>query len=414
KNYDKLVLKIINITEKVAQETMNDAVSDLRLQCKEDEILDVGVSCDGTWQRRGFSSLNGVFAALSMDSGKILDVEVMSRVCRGCSLNQKLSKKDPTAYAEWRNSHICKMNFVGSASGMECEGAIRIFQRSIKNHKLQFINFLGDGDSKSYNSVKDVYPNIKVNKLECVGHYQKRVGTRLRKLKKKVRGLGGRGRLTDATIDRLQNFFGVAIRQNTGNLVAMKSAALATLFHVASSKANNWHYPHCPTGITSWCKFNKDKANSTNTYKPGPGLPLDVVYKIRHVFEELTKEDELKKCLHGKTQNANESFHGKIWDRIPKTKYVSLTLLKFGVYDAVANFNIGMKSSILIYEKLNMVPGFYTIKGSNDINKTRIKWSIYKLKPDNKLHRQKLRAKKLKKSDKVSEKESKTYEAGGF
>jgi hypothetical protein len=89
-------------------------------------------------------------------------------------------------------------------------------------------------------------------------------------------------------------------------------------------------------------------------------------------------------------------------------------LLKFGVYDAVANFNIGIKSSILIYEKLNMVPGFYTIKGSNDINKTRIKWSIYKLKPDNKLHRQKLRAKKLKKSDKVSEKESKTYEAGGF
>ena len=81
-------------------------------------------------------------------------------------------------------------------------------------------------------------------------------------------------------------------------------------------------------------------------------LPLEVVYKIRPVFEELTKEDELQKCLHGKTQNANESYNGKIWDRIPKTKYVSLTVLKFGVYDAVANFNIGMKSSILIYEKI--------------------------------------------------------------
>nr|XP_047137518.1 uncharacterized protein LOC124814020 [Hydra vulgaris] len=187
KNYDKLVLKITNIIEEVAQETMTDAVSDLRLQCQDNnEILDVGVSCDGTWQRRGFSSLNGVFAALSMDSGKVLDVEVMSRVCRGCSLNQKLSEKNPNAYAEWRNSHICKMNYVGSAGRMECEGASRIFQRSIKKHKLQYINFLGDGDSKSYNSVKDVYPNIKVNKLECVGHYQKRVGTRLRNLKKKL------------------------------------------------------------------------------------------------------------------------------------------------------------------------------------------------------------------------------------
>ena len=53
-----------------------------------------------------------------------------------------------------------------------------------------------------------------MKKLECVGHYQKKVGTRLHNLKKKEKGLGGRVRLTDATIDRLQNFGGVAIRQN--------------------------------------------------------------------------------------------------------------------------------------------------------------------------------------------------------
>ena len=91
--------------------------------------------------------------------------------------------------------------------------------------------------------------------------------------------LGGHGRLTDATIDRQQNFFGVEIRQNTIDLVAMKSAAFAALIHVASSKINNWHYPHRPTGASGWCKFNSVKGNSTNTYKPGPGLPLEVVYK---------------------------------------------------------------------------------------------------------------------------------------
>ena len=301
KNYDKLVLKIANITEEVAQETMADAVAELRQNCQnEDEILDIGISCDGTWQRRGFSSLNGVVAALSLDSGKVIDVEVMSRFCRGCSLNQNLAKRNPTAYAKWKNLHNCKMNFIGSASGMECEGASRIFHRSIQKHKLKYVNFLGDGDSKSYNIVKDVYPDTQVTKLECVGHYQKRVGTRLRKLKKKVRGLGGRGRLTDATIGRLQNFFGIAIRQNTGDIVAMKSSALATLFHVASLKDNNWHYPHCPMGASSWCKFNRDKVNKTNTYKPGPGLPLEVVYKIRPVFEDLTKDDELKNVFMAK------------------------------------------------------------------------------------------------------------------
>ena len=39
--------------------------------------------------------------------------------------------------------------------------------------------------------------NIKVQKLECVGHVQKRVGNRLRKLKEHVKGLGGKRELTN-------------------------------------------------------------------------------------------------------------------------------------------------------------------------------------------------------------------------
>ena len=73
-----------------------------------------------------------------------------------------------------------------------------------------------------------------------------------------------------------------------------------------------------------------------------------------------------------------------------------------------------LKSSILIYEKLNMIPGYYTINGSNAINKIHLKRSIYRGKPNNKLRRQKLRAKKLKKSDKTLENEGKLYEKGGF
>ena len=99
----------------------------------------------------------------------------------------------------------------------------------------------------------------------------------------------------------------------------MKSGTLASLFHVASSEKNNWHFPHCPTGRDSCCKYNQDKENGTTTYKPGPGLPLDIVLKIRPIFEDLSCDKQLEKCLHGKTHNANESFNGTIWDRIPKT-----------------------------------------------------------------------------------------------
>ena len=57
------------------------------------------------------------------------------------------------------------MNFNSSASEMACEGANRIFQRSIKKHKLKYVKFLGDGDSKSCNSIKDIYPHTQVTKL---------------------------------------------------------------------------------------------------------------------------------------------------------------------------------------------------------------------------------------------------------
>ena len=42
------------------------------------------VSCDGTWQRRGFSFSNGCVTAISMDTGKVLDVEPLSKVCKKC------------------------------------------------------------------------------------------------------------------------------------------------------------------------------------------------------------------------------------------------------------------------------------------------------------------------------------------
>ena len=51
-------------------------------------------------------------------------------------------------------------------------------------------------------------------KFECVGHYQKRVGSRLRHLKKNTGGLGGKRKLTDTKIDMMQNYFGIGLRSN--------------------------------------------------------------------------------------------------------------------------------------------------------------------------------------------------------
>ena len=194
-------------------------------------------------------------------------------------------------------------------------------------------------------TVKKVYPNIEIKKLECVGHYQKGVGTCLRKLKKREKGLGSHGRLTEAKIDRLQIFFGLAIHQNVGNLKGMKAGVLACFFNVASSKKNNWHYLHCLTGPNSWCKYNNDNANGTQLYKSGTGLPMVIVAKLKQIYADLGKDSELEKCLHGKTQNANESFNTKDLHVIPKKPVIihrdlnsSNILIKSNLTCCIADF----------------------------------------------------------------------------
>ena len=349
-----------------------------------------------------------------MSTGKILDIEPMSRACKACGLKETTRINDPAAYDKWKESHVCKFNYRGSAGNMEPVGAKRIWNRSIEKNKLRYTEFYSDCDSKSFTSVCNTYPDIQVKKLECVGNFQKRVGCRLRNLKKREKGLGGKGKLTNNTIDKLQNYYGLAIRSNKNNLKAMQAATRATLFHVASNKENSYHYPHCPTGSDSWCKYNKDQADNTSTYKPGPGLPISVILKLRPIFEELSHENLLNKCLHGLTQNQNESFNAMIWDRVPKSRYISFSQLQLGVYDAVANFNIGRKASILLYEKLKMIPRKYTLIGCQTINKKRLFSSAYANLETTKKRRKFRRGKTKSKDDKYEQKMGKAMNQEHF
>eukprot|EP00795_Rhopilema_esculentum_P009886 gene9886-18476_t len=135
---------------------------------------------------------------------------------------------------------------------MEPGGAVHSFGRSIEKHGLNYTNFYVDGDSKSHLSVKNVYDSVrkKVEKLECIGHVQKRICTALRKLKREKRELGGKGKLTEKTIEKIQNYFGIAIGNSVGNLESMKKSIIAKLFHSASSKEKDYHN-YCPDGKNS-------------------------------------------------------------------------------------------------------------------------------------------------------------------
>ena len=76
----------------IAKKSMTDAAAEIRRakNANEDAVVNCPVSCDGTWQRWGYYSLNGCITVISIDSGKVLDAEPMSRSCKQCQLHSNL------------------------------------------------------------------------------------------------------------------------------------------------------------------------------------------------------------------------------------------------------------------------------------------------------------------------------------
>ena len=81
---------------------------------------------------------------------------------------------------------------------------------------------------------------------------------------------------------------------------------------------------------------------------------------MKPLYGDLTKEEELSKCFHDLTQNANDSFNAMIWERGPKANYCGLNILKLCVYDAIASFNYGGKATLGLYILLHMKAGYFT------------------------------------------------------
>ncbi|GFX72706.1 uncharacterized protein TNCV_4063011 [Trichonephila clavipes] len=246
--------KLLKATERVAQKNINAALSEIK---GSNSFTKCGISIDGTWQRRGYSSLNGCVSAISVDTGKILDIEVMTQYCHICAKGNSQSSK-----------HVCS-NYKGSAGNMEVVGAYRIFERSnVRN--VQYNEYYGDGDSKGYESVK--------------------------------------------------NFYGI----NT-----------------------------CPEGSESWCRYQRAKAAGSPLKEIEQGLPNKILNQIKPTYLKLCNETLLKKCLHGKTQNCNESYNNILWNIVPKNIFIGLETFRLGALLALILYNSGYAGILSVIRNVN-------------------------------------------------------------
>ena len=131
---------------------------------------------------------------------------------------------------------------------------MEIWKRSITNHDLIYGTYTGDGDSSSYkNLVKsDPYNGLaNVRKEECLGHVQKRVKKRLRKITKEGRGL------PDAKADRIAHMYALVIVRHRGESPKELHDALQVfLGHIEEKHAA------CPIGLHS-CAISRNRKHNT-------------------------------------------------------------------------------------------------------------------------------------------------------
>ncbi|GFO41151.1 hypothetical protein PoB_006765600 [Plakobranchus ocellatus] len=220
---------------------INNKISDASMCAKKDSMLlaakeefefaesnesagrNIDVSVDGSWMTRGHSSSIGVTSLIGLVTGKVLDTVTLSRKCKSCDYWEKQDKNSAN-YVAWKTSHECSKNHHASAGSMEGDSTVIVFNRSVNNYSLGYMRYIGDGDTNSLRKVHDSQPygpeeENQIEKIECVGHVQKRMGTRLRKFKdsyksKKLKDdktIGEKGRLTDEKIDRITTYYVAAL-----------------------------------------------------------------------------------------------------------------------------------------------------------------------------------------------------------
>ncbi|KAL7301969.1 hypothetical protein TKK_0005560 [Trichogramma kaykai] len=99
----------------------------------------------------------------------------------------------------------------------------------------------------------------------------------------------------------------------------MKNAIWSTYYHYSSNDDNPKHQ-NCPRDENSWCEWQKAaiKGEFKSFKHSYAALPTDVLVAVKPIYEDLSKDSLLERCVKGFTQNNNESLNQIIWKITPK------------------------------------------------------------------------------------------------
>lgn len=106
------------------------------------------------------------------------------------------------------------------------------------------------------------------------------------------------------------------------------------------STNKNPRHENCSKGEDTWCKYNIAQISGVKYDHPAP-LHAEVAANILPIYEDLSREELLKRCLGGHIQNANESYNLTVWRLAPKHLHASCKIVVIAAFIAACVFNKG-------------------------------------------------------------------------
>lgn len=109
-----------------------------------------------------------------------------------------------------------------------------------------------------------------------------------------------------------------------------------------------------------------------DTFHHNPPLPEEVFVAIKPIYEELSRDELLNRCLGGYTQNSNESFNATVWNLAPKSYSSGKKVLNIATDIAVCNFNDGLSNILRIMKVLEMDVGVQSYNFCREADAKRV------------------------------------------
>jgi len=129
----------------------------------------------------------------------------------------------------------------------------------------------------------------------------------------------------------------------------------------------------CPTDEDTWCWWQaREMAEDPEIEEElSHDEPLDkeVAKKILPIYEDLSRDDLLQRCLGGHTQNSNESLNALIWKFAPKHFHSGKETVEIASYLAASMYNESYTAIVWIMVDLGITIGMRTYEFSNHVNK---------------------------------------------